>query len=211
MRIACGSTNPVKIEAVTLAFKEITGKSDIHTDGIAVEKIAPEQPFDTDIWAGAFHRARSAKEIALLNENERDISAGKPDIEDSRPSSYTEKNTDKYEDNKYSYFVGIESGFFTFKHAAMQVQCCIILDREDRIGCGVSEGFMVPLWAVEGARKGNTLEAMFSRIAGEENIGRKGGAISYLTSQKIRRTDLVKNSVLMAFIPFLNQNLYFRS
>lgn len=58
LRIAVGSENPVKVEAVRMAAQRLFGEADVR--GFAVVSGVPEQPFEQETWEGARTRARLA-------------------------------------------------------------------------------------------------------------------------------------------------------
>ena len=58
VRIAVGSENPVKIEAVKMAAHRLYGECDVR--GVAVASGVREQPFEAETWEGARARARAA-------------------------------------------------------------------------------------------------------------------------------------------------------
>lgn len=58
IRVAVGSDNPVKVEAVGVAARRLFGEADVR--GFAVESGVPAQPFDAQTWEGARTRARLA-------------------------------------------------------------------------------------------------------------------------------------------------------
>lgn len=61
MKVAVGSTNPIKIKAVKLAFKKVWPKEKWHVVGIKVKTSVPDQPMsDQEAIKGAKARARKA-------------------------------------------------------------------------------------------------------------------------------------------------------
>jgi non-canonical (house-cleaning) NTP pyrophosphatase len=49
------------------------------------------------------------------------------------------------------------------------------------------------------------------RITGENNIKQKGGAIGFFTKEIMDRKALYISGLIVAFVPFLNEELYFKS
>lgn len=63
-KIAVGSVNPVKIEAVRLAFKKVWPEKDWETEGVEVSSGVADQPMsDEETIEGAVNRAKAALEI----------------------------------------------------------------------------------------------------------------------------------------------------
>ena len=60
-KIAVGSTNPVKIEAVKDVFSSVLG-GDINVVGLSVPSGVPDQPIGDETLVGAINRAKLAKE-----------------------------------------------------------------------------------------------------------------------------------------------------
>jgi inosine/xanthosine triphosphatase len=58
MKIAVGSTNPVKIRAVENVFKRAYGE--VAVEGVAAASGVPSQPFGEETVTGAINRAKSA-------------------------------------------------------------------------------------------------------------------------------------------------------
>jgi inosine/xanthosine triphosphatase len=58
MKIAVGSTNPVKIKAVENVFRRVYGE--VAVEGVAAASCVASQPFGEETVAGAINRAKSA-------------------------------------------------------------------------------------------------------------------------------------------------------
>jgi len=103
--------------------------------------------------------------------------------------------------------VGIESGLFDFFGVLLDVQICSIFD-----GCvhtiGASPGFSYPEVVLEGIEKGKEVGSIMEELSGIERIGRKMGAIGYLSKSLIDRTHFTELCVMMALIPRINSELY---
>lgn len=67
-----------------------------------------------------------------------------------------------------------------------------------------------PVIVVEKILCGQAREAeeVMEEISGIEEIGRKGGAVGYLTRNHIMRIDLCAQAIVSALIPRLNPELY---
>ncbi len=61
MKIAVGSTNPVKINAVKRTFKKVFGN--VEVVGIKVDSHVSNQPFHEDVMKGAINRAKDALKL----------------------------------------------------------------------------------------------------------------------------------------------------
>ncbi len=69
MKVAVGSTNPVKIEAVKEAFTLAFGKVEVIS--LEVSSGVPDQPFGAEVVRGAMNRAREA-----LSKSDADFGVG---------------------------------------------------------------------------------------------------------------------------------------
>ena len=58
MKVVVGSTNPIKIQAVTEAFQEVFGEVEVR--GMNVDSKVADQPFKKEVIEGAVNRAESA-------------------------------------------------------------------------------------------------------------------------------------------------------
>ncbi len=109
--------------------------------------------------------------------------------------------------------VGIEAGLIRVpatRTGYMDVQYCAIIDKEEWLTIGCGPGFEYPPSVIRSVlEKGIEVGEVMSRIAGIENIGRKQGAIGYLTHGIMDRRRLTEIAVIMAMIPRINRELYF--
>lgn len=174
VRVAVGSENPVKVEAVRHALGALYGEVDVR--GFATASGVPEQPFEAATWEGARTRAR----LALAAWPEADFG------------------------------VGIEAGLFDVAAAGglFDVQACVALDRAGRFTYGQGPGFAYPGDVQEQVRHGATVGDVLSRLAEVPDIGRKMGAVGWLSRGHLTRAGLTEPAVLMAFLPRLRPELY---
>ena len=173
-RIAVGSDNPVKVEAVRRAAGKLYNEVDVR--GFAVDSGVALQPFEEATWEGARTRARLA--------------------------------IDAWPDADFG--VGIEAGLFEVEAAggAFDVQACAIADRSGRLTYGQGPGFSYPPEVVRQIRQGKTVGEVMSSVSGISDIGKKTGAVGWLSRGHFTRTALTEPAVLMAFLPRLRPELY---
>ncbi|NPA69756.1 MAG: inosine/xanthosine triphosphatase [Crenarchaeota archaeon] len=101
-------------------------------------------------------------------------------------------------------YVGVESGlmYIPYVDRIVDVTVAVICDRQLRITVGLSPAFEVPPDFVRRLYGEDIeLEDIVVEITGIENIGEKGGFISFLTNGKYERSELVRQAVLMALTP----------
>jgi len=109
------------------------------------------------------------------------------------------------------FSVGVEAGLFKVKNTLtgyMDFQVAVVYDGE-KFSIGFGPGFEFPPFVVKKALEGVEVGKTMSEFTGIENIGKKIGAIHYLTKGVISRAELTKIAVTMALIPWINRELYF--
>jgi len=104
--------------------------------------------------------------------------------------------------------VGIEAGLFKVHGETLDIQYCAIIDKEGNMTLGHGPGFRYPLKVLEEVAKGRTVGEAMGELTGVEDIGRKGGSIDHLTKGLLDRTELTKQAVLMALVPWIRKDLY---
>jgi inosine/xanthosine triphosphatase len=106
--------------------------------------------------------------------------------------------------------VGIEAGLFDVPMASLtfDVQACVVADRAGRLTYGHGPGFYYPAAVATELRKGRTVGDVLSEMSGIPDIGKKTGAVGWLSRGHFTRTALTEPAVLMAFLPRLRGELY---
>jgi inosine/xanthosine triphosphatase len=104
--------------------------------------------------------------------------------------------------------IGIEAGLFKVQGETMDIQYCVIIDKDGGITLGLGSGFRYPPKVYEGVAQGRTVGEVMGEMTGIDEIGRKGGSINYLTKGLLDRTGLTKQAVLMAMVPRIRKELY---
>lgn len=106
--------------------------------------------------------------------------------------------------------IGIEAGLVPspLEGQWLDVQYCAVVDRTGRVTLGHGPGFAYPTRVMESVDAGHTVGQAMTSLTGIQDIGRKGGAIGYLSMGVLERQGLTEQAVLAAFIPRLRQELY---
>lgn len=109
------------------------------------------------------------------------------------------------------YGVGIEAGLFWDEGAKdyLDVQYCAIVDRRGVVTVGHGPGFRYPKAVVEAVKGGKTVGEAMEALTKVKNIGRRQGAIGWLTAGAMDRTTLSEAAVLMALVPRIRRDLFF--
>lgn len=106
--------------------------------------------------------------------------------------------------------IGVEAGLFQVPATGglLDVQACVVLDRAGRLTYGQGPGFAYPAAAQDELRKGASVGEVLAELSGVPDIGRKMGAVGWLSRGHLTRTALTEPAVLMAFLPRLRPDLY---
>lgn len=111
---------------------------------------------------------------------------------------------------EFDFSVGVEAGLFEFPHTLtgyIDFQVACIYDGE-RYTVGFGPGFEYPPMVIRDVLSGREVGEVMAELTGIVNLGRKFGAIGFLTRKQVVRSDLTEIAVTMALIPWINQNLY---
>ncbi|MBO8179008.1 MAG: inosine/xanthosine triphosphatase [Archaeoglobus sp.] len=111
---------------------------------------------------------------------------------------------------KFDFSVGIEAGLFRFDYTIsgyLDFQVAAVYDGE-KCTIGFGPGFEYPKSVVKEVMEGKEVGEVMERVSGIKNLGRKWGAVHYLSKGAISRTELSRISVTMALIPLLNREMY---
>lgn len=152
---------------------------DIEVFGIEVESEVPDQPIGDQTFQGALNRA------------------------------YNLRNINIKENLRAEYFVGIEGGVSQFFDKWFAYGCMCVMNKEDKIGFGLSPVFELPKKVVDQLLKGKELGFVMDEIMNEQNTKQRGGAISFFTNGVMSRKELYVEGLKTAIIPFLHDELFF--
>ncbi len=62
--VIAATTNPAKINAISLAFDDVFGPGTYHIEDVNVDSSVPQQPFgNTETRTGARHRVMAARQV----------------------------------------------------------------------------------------------------------------------------------------------------
>ncbi len=104
--------------------------------------------------------------------------------------------------------VGIEAGGVERLGRIFDHQACVIITPEGRVSVGIGAGFILPDQVEERVRKREEMGKVMSEISGIGNIGRKIGAIGYLSRGALTRVELTYQAVVSALVPIINKDIY---
>ena len=183
MNLAVGSSNPVKKNAVRLAYLKYYENFELYN--INVDSEVPDQPIGFDqILKGAYNRAKKA--LIYLIENRKLTSP--------------------------NFGIGIEAGLCEIpmvKTNFMDFQFCIIMDEKKEITIGSGIAFEYPKSVIEKVFSEDLeIGKIMGELANNKNLKREEGAIGYLSRNNLKRIDILKEAVICALLPRINSELY---
>ncbi len=111
----------------------------------------------------------------------------------------------------YDFGVGVEAGLFRNNFTLtgyLDIQVAAVYDG-DRVCIGYGPGFEYPEKVLRSVLGGSEVGKVMEALTGIDELGKKQGAIGYLTRNVVTRSELTRIAVTMALIPFLNRSLYF--
>lgn len=106
--------------------------------------------------------------------------------------------------------IGIEAGLLRFPGAQglFDVQACAVTDRMGRTTWGHGPGFTHPDAVRAQTDAGRTVGEAFGALSGDPDLGRKEGAVGWLSRGHVTRAQLTEPAVLMALLPRMRPELY---
>lgn len=153
---------------------------DVEVIGIKVDSKVPSQPVNNQTFEGARNRALELKKI----NQEKNIGA--------------------------KFFVGIEGGIIEIFSRWFAFGGMCIIDDGGRVGFGTSPHFELPDDIAKKLLSGVELGDVGDSLAGEHNTKQKSGTIGILTKGVMDRKAIYTQGLIMALVPFVNENLYFK-
>jgi len=104
--------------------------------------------------------------------------------------------------------VGIEAGVFEMDDGLYDVQYCVIADKGNWMTMGHGSGFRYPPGISRLVRSGKTVSEAFHSLYDIKDIGKKEGAIGYLTKGNLTRQNLTEQAVMAAMVPRIRKDVY---
>lgn len=107
----------------------------------------------------------------------------------------------------YDFYIGIEGGVED-SDSGLMAFAWIVIRKEKKIGRARTAGFFLPPQVAELVNQGYELGDADDMVFAKQNSKQQNGAVGLLTNDVITRKSLYMPAVQMAFIPFLNPDLY---
>jgi inosine/xanthosine triphosphatase len=109
--------------------------------------------------------------------------------------------------------VGIEAGIIPIPYTLTgytDQQFAAIIDKQGRTTIGGGSAFEYPPIIIKKVlMEGVEVDAAMEKLTGIKEIGRRQGAIGYLSHGILSRTKLTEQAILVAMIPRINRKYYF--
>ncbi|MFZ9044580.1 MAG: inosine/xanthosine triphosphatase [Cyclobacteriaceae bacterium] len=106
-----------------------------------------------------------------------------------------------------NYWIGIEGGIEESEDGMEAFAWVVILSQETK-GQSRTSTFYLPRKVVELIHQGIELGHANDQVFDQRDSKSKGGAVGTLTNGVLGRTDYYVQAVMLALIPFINQELY---
>lgn len=213
IKVAVGSTNPCKIEAVRRAFEQMMISSDDAKIVISSHNVpsgVADQPFgDEETRAGAKNRALAAFNAACDAEDFPDFAVG---LEGGLEKVVHEKHEELW-CMAWMAIVGSNSTVCTSAKAEDDNYCAV--DGEPKSlawGYAKTGSFLLPpalcdLVLNKNMELGHADDVVFRRV----NSKHGSGTVGVLTKGEIDRTEYYVHALKLALIPWIRPQLYFDS
>ncbi len=153
---------------------------DVEVTAIRVDSGVPDQPKGEEILRGCENRTLELKKI-----NEKDKLGA-------------------------DFFVGMEAGITNLPPRWFNFSGACILDKNGKTGYGTSPFFELPGGVIKKLLEGAELGDVADELTGGHNTKQKGGIIGHFTKGVMDRKNYVAHSLVIALVPFLNRELFFK-
>lgn len=107
------------------------------------------------------------------------------------------------------FFVGIEGGIAKQFEKWFAFGCMCIVDKDGKIGFGMSPHFELPNVVIEKLLQGIELGDVMDELMNQQNTKQKHGAIGYFTNGVMNRKELYIEGLKVAIVPFLHKSMFF--
>ena len=103
------------------------------------------------------------------------------------------------------YYISSEAGLINIGKTWININMGVIEDSNGYESVGTSQGFMIPDNKVEKVKQ-KTLGVVMDEIFNADGLSKLKGGINLLTMGEVSRIQLVRDSFVLALVPFLEQN-----
>ena len=103
------------------------------------------------------------------------------------------------------FYISSEAGLINIGKTWININMGVIEDSNGYESVGTSQGFMIPDNKVEKVKQ-KTLGVVMDEIFNADGLSKLKGGINLLTMGEVSRIQLVRDSFVLALVPFLEQN-----
>ena len=103
------------------------------------------------------------------------------------------------------FYISSEAGLINIGKTWININIGVIEDSNGYESVGTSQGFMIPDNKVEKVKQ-KSLGVVMDEIFNAEGLSKLKGGINLLTMGEVSRIQLVRDSFILALVPFLKQN-----
>ena len=107
--------------------------------------------------------------------------------------------------NDIDFYISSEAGLINIGEFFININMGVIEDSNGYESVGTSQGFMIPKNKVSLVKE-KTLGVVMDELFNAKGLSKLKGGINLLTMGEVSRIQLVKESFLLALVPFLEQN-----
>jgi inosine/xanthosine triphosphatase len=161
--------------------------------------IATQNSVKVRATKNAFRRVFGDVEIVVVP-----WKGGKQPFDHEIQSGAMERAKHAYEKTHPDFGVGIEAGLCRMCLGYIDLQVAAIYDGST-FTVGSGPGFQHPGDVIMKVMKGKSVGEAMEEFSGIKEIGRKGGAIGYLSKGIIKREEITETAVLMALVPRIHK------
>ncbi|OOG70132.1 inosine/xanthosine triphosphatase [Algoriphagus sp. A40] len=107
-----------------------------------------------------------------------------------------------------NYWVGIEGGLDEDEYGMFAFAWIYILDRNEKTSQSKTGTFYLPKAVKELVKEGMELGKADDLVFNKDNSKQQGGSVGILTQGVVDRNEYYRQAIILALIPFLNENLF---
>ncbi len=177
-KVIVGSKNPVKIEAVKLAFEKMFPNENFEVSGISIPSNVSNQPMTSEeTYTGALNRAKNC----MAKIPDADFTVG---------------------------LEGGLTPFIGDKNTLLLIGWVAVLSNDSTLGQAGGGGYPIPSKFKKYLDQGLELGDVSNKFFKKSNVKQTSGTIGILTHGAIDRTTGFMNATIQALIPHANKELY---
>jgi non-canonical (house-cleaning) NTP pyrophosphatase len=215
LRVAVGTTNPCKIDAVKKAvekaidFSASTSNAELHIEGFSVESGVPDQPFgDEETLNGAKNRAQNAYQAYRKAHNTfPHLSFGLEGGLEWSAQIVDEEDEDTLWCMAWMAVYGKRTALVVDLMASNHAQY-YTGDKKSIYGLSKTATFMLPSSLTALIRNGMELGDADDKVFGRVKAKHGSGTVGLLTDGMIDRSDYYEHALTLALVSWIRPDIY---